>query len=241
MRIVENRELSNYKVLPFDLFTENKTKILEAGEVLTPGKLIMLKNYIRIYAEDFLSESDNKSGPKEEQITKKALKYNMPGLAMTDHGNMYGAYKFSEEEIREINRDFRDKDAVTDVISFPLIADEKTGIIAKNLKKYAVASNIDPATKNLNLGDIYICLKRAKEQANEFGHSIDREISFLALHGLLHLMGYDHIDDYDKCVMRLKEEEILSKCGTNIRMEDEVSLKERKLELKRLEKERNKN
>lgn len=147
----------------------------------------------------------------------------------------------SDKEIREINRDFRDKDAVTDVISFPLIADEKTGIIAKNLKKYAVASNIDPATKNLNLGDIYICLKRAKEQANEFGHSIDREISFLALHGLLHLMGYDHIDDYDKCVMRLKEEEILSKCGTNIRMEDEVSLKERKLELKRLEKERNKN
>ena len=143
----------------------------------------------------------------------------------------------SDKEIR----DFRDKDAVTDVISFPLIADEKTGIIAKNLKKYAVASNIDPATKNLNLGDIYICLKRAKEQANEFGHSIDREISFLALHGLLHLMGYDHIDDYDKCVMRLKEEEILSKCGTNIRMEDEVSLKERKLELKRLEKERNKN
>ena len=64
MRIVESSELSNYKVLPFDLFTENKTKILEAGEVLTPGKLIMLKNYVRIYAEDFLGEHED--GNKEE-------------------------------------------------------------------------------------------------------------------------------------------------------------------------------
>ncbi len=58
MRVVENSELSNYKVLPFDLFTENKTKILDAGEVLTPGKLIMLRNYIKIYAEDFVGESN---------------------------------------------------------------------------------------------------------------------------------------------------------------------------------------
>jgi len=146
----------------------------------------------------------------------------------------------TDKEIREINRDFRDKDAVTDVISFPLLADESTGIIAKKLKSFAIPSNIDPATKNLNMGDIYICLKRAKEQALEYGHSLEREVSFLALHGLLHLFGFDHIDEYDKCLMRLKEEEILSKCGTNIRMEDEISLKERKVELKKLEKERNK-
>ena len=65
MRIVENSELSNYKVLPFDLFTENKTKVLEAGEVLTPGKLIMLKNYIHIYAEDFLGETEDKDSDSE--------------------------------------------------------------------------------------------------------------------------------------------------------------------------------
>ena len=65
MRIVDNSELSNYKVLPFDLFTENKTKILEAGEVLTPGKIIMLKNYIKIYAEDFLS--DEEENPRKKQ------------------------------------------------------------------------------------------------------------------------------------------------------------------------------
>ncbi len=68
MRIVENSELSNYKVLPFDLFTENKTKILEAGEVLTPGKLIMLKNYVRIYAEDFLSENNSTSRKSDTTI-----------------------------------------------------------------------------------------------------------------------------------------------------------------------------
>lgn len=71
MRIVENSELSNYKVLPFDLFTENKSKILEAGEVLTPGKLIMLKNYVRIYAEDFL-DGEEEQKKKDEQKKNSA-------------------------------------------------------------------------------------------------------------------------------------------------------------------------
>ena len=71
MRIVESSELSNYKVLPFDLFTENKSKILEAGEVLTPGKLIMLKNYIRIYAEDFLGENTDKDKKNDDTASKK--------------------------------------------------------------------------------------------------------------------------------------------------------------------------
>lgn len=60
MRIVESSELSNYKVLPFDIYSEHKSKILEAGEVLTPGKLIMLKNYLRIYAEDLRAEDEVK-------------------------------------------------------------------------------------------------------------------------------------------------------------------------------------
>ena len=70
MRIVENSELSNYKVLPFDLFTENKTKILEAGEVLTPGKLIMLKNYVKIYAEDFLKDAEEQRKKEELEDDK---------------------------------------------------------------------------------------------------------------------------------------------------------------------------
>ena len=77
MRIVENSELSNYKVLPFDLFTENKSKIMEAGEVLTPGKLIMLKNYFRIYAEDFLGESNQGQEKDESQNINKSSHRNL--------------------------------------------------------------------------------------------------------------------------------------------------------------------
>ena len=69
MRIVENSELSNYKVLPFDLYTEHKSKILEAGEVLTPGKLIMLKNYLRIYAEDLKRDEPEKSSNSSKKST----------------------------------------------------------------------------------------------------------------------------------------------------------------------------
>lgn len=70
MRVVENSELSNYKVLPFDLYNENKAKVLEAGEVLTPGKLIMLKNYARIFTEDFRVSSE-KEGNAESSGTSQ--------------------------------------------------------------------------------------------------------------------------------------------------------------------------
>lgn len=69
MRIVTNKELSSYKVLPFDLYTENKGKILEAGEVLTPGKLIMLKNYVKIYTEEFGSEEESEGKVEAENGT----------------------------------------------------------------------------------------------------------------------------------------------------------------------------
>ena len=88
MRIVTNKELSSYKVLPFDLYTENKGKILEAGEVLTPGKLIMLKNYIKIYTEDFNSDS-NANDDEEDKLTgdkipSKILNFSYEGLDATD-------------------------------------------------------------------------------------------------------------------------------------------------------------
>ena len=80
MRVVETSELSNYKVLPFDLFTENKTKILEAGEILTPGKLIMLKNYVHIYAEDLSSteedENETSSANQEKSTHTKQRLFN---------------------------------------------------------------------------------------------------------------------------------------------------------------------
>ena len=85
MRIVTNKELSNYKVLPFDLYTENKGKILEAGEVLTPGKLIMLKNYVKIYTEEFNNEET--SGNSEQNNDSKSsqlLNFSYEGIDPTD-------------------------------------------------------------------------------------------------------------------------------------------------------------
>lgn len=104
----------------------------------------------------------------------------------------------SNEEIQNINRDYRDKDSVTDVISFALEEDEM---------------NIIHAEAPRTLGDIVISTDRAKEQAEDYGHSYRRELLFLALHGFLHLLGYDHMESDDEAVMNGKQEEILNAFG----------------------------
>ena len=101
-----------------------------------------------------------------------------------------------EETIYEINKTYRGKDSVTDVISFAL-EDDKTFI----------------QTDFRILGDIYICLNKAKSQAIEYGHSFLRELSFLTIHGLLHLLGYDHTEKEDEEIMFNLQEMILSEYG----------------------------
>lgn len=106
------------------------------------------------------------------------------------------------EQIRGINREQRDIDRATDVLSFPFL-DAKNGDIT--------VSDEDFYEGYLSLGDIVISLERAKEQAEEYGHSFEREVGFLTCHSMLHLLGYDHIDETDRVIMRKKEEEILKK------------------------------
>lgn len=101
-----------------------------------------------------------------------------------------------EEKIQEINREYRNKDSITDVISFAL-EDDDTFI----------------ETDMRILGDIYICLKRCMDQSIEYGHSFLRELSFLTIHGLLHLLGYDHMDEEDEKVMFKLQEMILNEYG----------------------------
>lgn len=96
--------------------------------------------------------------------------------------------------IHKINKEYRDKDAPTDVISFAL-EDDKTVI--------------EPDRVRI-LGDIYISIDKVHEQALEYGHSFKRELSFLAVHGLLHLLGYDHMEKSDEEVMFKKQEEVLN-------------------------------
>ena len=99
----------------------------------------------------------------------------------------------SEAEIRKLNSDYRDKDSVTDVLSFPLDDD------------FAIQTNL--------LGDIIICCKRAIEQAKEYNHSIKREIVYLVVHSMFHLLGYDHIEESYRIIMRNKEKSALKEIG----------------------------
>ena len=114
-----------------------------------------------------------------------------------------------DEKIRILNRDYRSKDSATDVLSFPNLDIEKDDCLdIKNLKK-----EIDAENGLVSLGDIAICKNVAKMQAKNYGHSLKREIVFLALHGFLHLLGYDHEKEEDEKEMFALQDEILNKCG----------------------------
>lgn len=106
-----------------------------------------------------------------------------------------------DEAIREINREYRDKDSATDVISFALeeMGEGEIEIVGADMPRV--------------LGDIIISVDTAKAQAEEYGHSTNREIGFLALHGFLHLLGYDHMTKEDEVVMFTKQRDILEKYG----------------------------
>ncbi|MCM1289665.1 MAG: rRNA maturation RNase YbeY [Corallococcus sp.] len=115
----------------------------------------------------------------------------------------------SAEDIRRLNAEFRKVDSVTDVLSFPTVDVGKQKI---NLSSFALDS-IDPQTHRLNLGDVIICLDRAREQAEEYGHGLKRELCFLSLHGLLHLLGYDHETPLDEEEMVTLQKTILMDAG----------------------------
>lgn len=103
----------------------------------------------------------------------------------------------SDERIRELNREYRHVDKVTDVLSFPQFDD----------------LNLIPDGMEFALGDVVICMQKIEEQAEEFGHSKERETLYLFTHSMLHLLGYDHMTEEDKALMRKREEEIMEKIG----------------------------
>ena len=109
-----------------------------------------------------------------------------------------------DEGIRAINRAYRQVDAATDVLSFPMF-DFTPGALPEDLSAY-----LDGQTGLLPLGDMAISLPRAKAQAKEYGHSLKREIGYLTVHSVLHLLGYDHMDEGPmKAQMRAREKAIM--------------------------------
>jgi probable rRNA maturation factor len=104
----------------------------------------------------------------------------------------------STEEIHELNRIYRGKDSVTDVLSFP---------------QYESTEEMKKVKGVLCLGDVVICPEQALLQADEFGHSGERELVYLFVHSVFHLLGYDHMEEEDKNEMRAQEEKIMSQIG----------------------------
>ena len=113
-----------------------------------------------------------------------------------------------EEEIRRLNSEMRGIDKVTDVLSFP----ELENIKGKPIKKAEHPFELDEDGALL-IGSLAVCVKRAKEQAEEYNHSYYRELNYLIVHGILHCLCYDHNEEKDKAEMRAKEEEILGGMG----------------------------
>ena len=152
---------------------------------------------------DFYDEQDRISdcGFDEEKIkiiTKACLEAEKIGFDCE-----IGVTFTDNEQIRRLNCEHREIDRETDVLSFPMLSD------VNDISEL----DMNPENGMVYLGDIVISLEKAAEQAEEFGHSFEREVSFLIVHSMMHLVGYDHIEDDERTVMREHEEAVLSNLG----------------------------
>lgn len=157
-----------------------------------------MKHNFRIYSE---------SGEFPEE-NAKALEKAMEGAVDSDIPLAVEFIFTDEEEIRRLNRETRNTDKVTDVLSFPAL----DAIKGKALKKRDFPLEIDDEG-NLFIGSVAVCVKRAEEQAEEYGHSYQRELHYLLVHGIMHCLGYDHLTEEEQAEMREREEFILAKLG----------------------------
>lgn len=136
--------------------------------------------------------------PNEEKLIKKVVSRVLEEEKVLPEVDVYITLT-NNEEIHKINKEYRDVDRPTDVLSFPMYErDEIAGL--KN--------DTDDEIEKI-LGDIIVSIEKVREQAEEYGHSFERELAYLVTHGMLHLLGYDHMIEEEKAVMRKREEEIL--------------------------------
>ena len=151
----------------------------------------------------FDAEVDVPDGEEEQLHTVISAALEAEGVAVPCEVNVL----FTDDEgIHQINLDMRQVDRPTDVLSFPMF-DLQPG-------EHPDEEDADPATGLVPLGDMCISLERAAAQAEEFGHSVQRELCYLTVHSVLHLLGYDHMDEGPmKAQMREREEAILGELG----------------------------
>lgn len=135
-----------------------------------------------------------------EGIVEKVLKKCFEEEGLLDSKLIMTITFTTPEEIRKINKKYRKIDKATDVLSFPMF--EKSELDEKIKNRDFLYEDV--------LGDVIISIDKVREQAEEYGHSFERELSYMLVHGFYHLMGYDHIEEEDKKIMRPKEEKILN-------------------------------
>ncbi len=154
----------------------------------------MEKEFLELYFKDIDEDS------KYESLIKNVVEMCFKTEKL-ENLNLYISITLTTpQEIRKINSQYRNIDKETDVLSFPMFEKiELDELVSKQ-------DNQIPET----IGDIVISIDRVKEQAIEYGHSFERELAYMVVHGFYHLMGYDHMVEDDKKVMRAKEENVLN-------------------------------
>ena len=138
-----------------------------------------------------------------EDIIKKVIKQCFKEETLEDSKLYISIILTTPSNIRKTNKEYRNIDKETDVLSFPMF--EKDELDSKIKSSDFEHEDV--------LGDIMISINKVQEQAKEYGHSFEREFSYMIVHGFYHLMGYDHIEEKDKAIMRAKEESVLNKLG----------------------------
>jgi len=131
------------------------------------------------------------------EIMTKAAKYCLEMEEIDEERSEISVTFVDKAEIHELNNQYRGVDSPTDVLSFPQFDD----------------FDDLPEEGDICLGDVVICTDKAKEQAEEFGHTFEREIIYLFVHSILHLLGYDHMDEDEKAFMRRQEETVMEHLG----------------------------
>lgn len=150
-----------------------------------------------MYEITYLDLAEDKS---YDEIVKKVLQKCYEEEKLLDSKLIITITFTTPEQIHKINKEYRQVDRPTDVLSFPMF--ERKELEEKIAKQDFQYEDV--------LGDIIISIEKVKEQAIEYGHSFERELSYMLVHGFYHLMGYDHIKEEDKKEMRPKEEKILN-------------------------------
>lgn len=153
-----------------------------------------------MYQLEYLDLEENK---EYEEIIKKVVEQCFKEEHLENSKLYISITLTTPEHIHEINKQYRNVDRATDVLSFPMF--EKSELDEKIKKQDFEHEDV--------LGDIVISIEKVKEQAQEYGHSFERELAYMVVHGFYHLMGYDHIKEEDKVIMRPKEEKVLNKLG----------------------------